>query len=92
MRHITLPLMTPTFRFCMVLSILGTVYMFDEIFILTQGGPGSSSLNFGLYLFNTSFQDFKFGYASCVAYSVAFFVFLASLYLARQNRTEGEAA
>jgi lactose/L-arabinose transport system permease protein len=90
LRHITLPLMMPTFRFCMVLSILGTVYMFDEVFILTQGGPGTSSTNFGLYLFNTSFQDFKFGYSSCVAYTVAFFVFLVSLYLARQNRGESD--
>src|SRR5256885_12958229 len=54
------------------LSLLGTIYMFDEIFVLTSGGPGTSSLNFGLYLFQLSFINFKFGYASCVAYTVAF--------------------
>lgn len=90
-RHITLPLMSPTFRFCGILSLLGTIYMFDEIFILTQGGPGTSSTNFGLYLFNISFNDFRFGYASCVAYTVAFCVFLAALTLQRLNRKE-EAA
>jgi ABC-type sugar transport system permease subunit len=77
--YITLPLMRPVFVFCSIMSLIGTVYMFDEVFVLTQGGPGTSSTNFGLYLFNTSFTDFKFGYASSMAYVVAFFVFLGSL-------------
>jgi ABC-type sugar transport system permease subunit len=89
-RHITLPLMRPTFRFCGVLSLLGTVYMFDEIFILTQGGPGTSSINFGLYLFFTSFQDFRFGYASCMAYTVALLVFVIALLVNRTTRAEGD--
>ena len=88
MRLLTLPLMRPTFRFCLLLSLLGTVYMFDEIFVLTQGGPGTSSLNFGVYLFNLSFSAFKFGYASCVAYSVALIVFLTALAVSRMNRQE----
>jgi len=90
MRYLTLPLMRPTFRFCLLLSLLGTVYMFDEIFVLTQGGPGTSSLNFGVYLFNLSFSNFKFGYASCVAYSVALLVFVAALLVSRMNRQENE--
>ncbi len=81
--YITLPLMRPVFIFCSIMSLIGTVYMFDEVFVMTQGGPGSASTNFGLYLFNTSFTDFKFGYASCMAYTVAFFVFLASLLILR---------
>jgi ABC-type sugar transport system permease subunit len=89
--YITLPLMRPTFRFCGLLSLLGTIYMFDEIFVLTSGGPGTSSTNFGMYLFNISFGDFKFGYASCVAYSVALVVFLGTLIVMRLNRQETEA-
>jgi len=61
MRYITLPLMRPIFIFCSIMSLIGTVYMFDEVFVLTQGGPGTSSTNFGLYLFNTSFTDFGSG-------------------------------
>lgn len=90
MRHITLPLMTPTFRFCGILSLLGTVYMFDEVFVLTQGGPGVSSTNFGLYLFLTTFQHFKFGYASCMAYTVAIVVFVAAMLSNRLNRADSE--
>ena len=90
MRYITLPLMRPIFIFCAIMSLIGTVYMFDEVFVLTQGGPGTSSTNFGLYLFNTSFTDFRFGYASCMAYTIAFFVFLGSLLILRLRRTERE--
>ncbi len=92
MRHVTWPLLQPVFRFCLLLSLLGTLYMFDEVFVLTNGGPGTSSTNFGLYLFNLSFTDFKFGYASCVAYSVAIFVFGASLAINRLNRRNSEAS
>jgi cellobiose transport system permease protein len=88
MRHITLPLMKPTFRFCGLLSLLGTIYMFDEIFVLTSGGPGTSSTNVGLYLFNISFNDFRFGYASCVGYTIAAFVFVGTLIVQRRSRRE----
>jgi ABC-type sugar transport system permease subunit len=91
MRFITLPLMRPVFIFCGILSLIGTVYMFDEVFVLTQGGPGISSMNFGLYLFNTSFVDFKFGYASCMAYLVAVVVFFASLAILKYRREEGNS-
>lgn len=90
MWHITLPLMRPIFIFCTIMSLIGTVYMFDEVFVLTQGGPGTSSTNFGLYLFNTSFTDFKFGYASCMAYTAAFFVFIASLMILRFRKSGAE--
>src|SRR5262249_5059843 len=86
MWHITVPLLRPTIIFCAVSSLIGTVYMFDEPFVLTQGGPGDSSTNFGVYLFNEGFTDFRFGFASAAAYSVAVVVFILSLMLVRQGR------
>ncbi|MFA6244840.1 MAG: sugar ABC transporter permease, partial [Candidatus Hydrogenedentales bacterium] len=41
--HITLPLMRPIFVFCSIMSLIGTVYLYDEVFVLTLGGPGTSS-------------------------------------------------
>lgn len=90
MWHITLPMMRPTFLFCGLLSLLGTIYMFDEVFVLTNGGPGTSSTNFGMYLFSISFDQFKFGYASCVAYTVSIFVFFGALLMNRVNRAKQE--
>ena len=90
MWHITLPLMRPTFVFCGIMSLIGTFYMFDEVFVLTQGGPGVSSTNFGLFLFNQAFTDFRFGYASAAAYTVAAGVFLASLAILRWRKPATE--
>jgi ABC-type sugar transport system permease subunit len=81
--HITLPQMRPAFVFCIIMSLIGTVYLFDEIFVLTNGGPSVATLNIGLYIFNASFIDFKFGYASTLAYTVALFVFIATLLIFR---------
>jgi len=89
MWYITLPLMRPVFVFCGIMSLIGTVYMFDEMFVMTQGGPGRSTTNFGLYLFDTSFDDFKFGYASCLAYCVAIVVFVVSMVVMRFRKAEG---
>lgn len=91
MRYVTWPLLQPTFRFCLLLSFLGTLFLFDEPFVLTSGGPGTSSTTFGLYLFNESFSDFKFGYASCVAYSIAIFTFAISLAVRNLNSRQKEA-
>ena len=84
--HVTRPMMRPTFVFCLTLSIIGTIYLFDEVFVLTNGGPGVSSTNFGLYLFNISFRSFRFGYASAVAYTVSIGVLVISLLLNRFRR------
>jgi ABC-type sugar transport system permease subunit len=86
--HITLPLLRPMLVFCTITSLIGTVYMFDEVFVLTNGGPGTSSTNFGLYLFNKSFVDFRFGHASAAAYVIALVVFLLTLLILRWRKSE----
>lgn len=88
MYSITMPLMRPTFVFCTIMSIIGTTYMFEEVFVMTLGGPGTSSTNFGVFLFNTAFTDFRFGYASCAAYVVAVMVFILSLIVLRWRRLD----
>lgn len=84
---ITIPLMRPTMTFVVVMSTIGTAFMFDEVFVLTGGGPGVSSTNFGLYLFDEAFGSFRFGYASAAAYTVATLVFVATLLIMRAGRS-----
>ena len=84
--HVTLPLLRPTLTFCTIMSLVGTAFMFDEVFVLTRGGPGVATTNFGLYLFQQSFQSFRFGYASAAAYVVAAAVFMLSLIVLRLGR------
>jgi ABC-type sugar transport system permease subunit len=84
--HLTLPHMRPTFVFVTIMSLIGTVYLFDEVFVMTGGGPGVSSTTFGIFLFDEAFGNFRFGYASAAAYTVALAVFLLTLLIFRTNK------
>ena len=83
---ITLPLMRPTFVFCAIMSLLGTVYMFEEVLLVDRNG---SAQNLGVLLFNNSFAYFKFGYASAMAYVVAIVVFVLTM-IVRRFQAEDE--
>ncbi len=69
-RHVTLPLMTPTIFFTLVLGIIGTFQVFDVIFVLTDGmgGPLNSTLVYLIYLYRNGFNFFRMGYASAMAW------------------------
>ena len=69
-RHVTLPLMTPTIFFTLVLGIIGTFQIFDVIFVLTDGmgGPLNSTLVYLIYLYRNGFNFFRMGYASAMAW------------------------
>lgn len=77
-RHVTLPLMTPTIFFTLVLGIIGTFQIFDVIFVLTDGmgGPLNSTLVYLIYLYRNGFNFFRMGYASAMAW-ILFMIILA---------------
>ncbi|HML45413.1 MAG TPA: sugar ABC transporter permease [Clostridia bacterium] len=64
MRHITLPLLSPTIFFVFVTMMIGTIQIFDEPYMLTGGGPGDASRSINLYIYQTAFVSQKFGYAA----------------------------
>jgi multiple sugar transport system permease protein len=66
-RHITLPLLTPTAFFCIVISLIGASQVFDNAWVLTQGGPGDASRLIALYIYEIGFKRFNMGYASVVS-------------------------
>ena len=69
---ITLPLLRPVLVFCVVLSVIGTMQLFAEPFLITnRGGPGGATETLGLFLYRQGFTVLNFGYASAVAYTVA---------------------
>jgi lactose/L-arabinose transport system permease protein len=65
---ITIPQLKPVFIFTVVMSTIGTLQLFDEPFILTNGGPNSATMTITLYLYEKGFKYFDFGYASAIAY------------------------
>ena len=70
--HITLPLLKPIILFCVVLSVIGTMQLFTEPFLITnRGGPGGGTETMGLFLYRQGFTSLNFGYASAIAYTMA---------------------
>lgn len=74
---ITLPLLTPTVFFLVVINTINAFQLFAEPFVLTQGGPGDASRSIVQYIFEKAFRSFDMGYASTVAISL--FVVLSAL-------------
>jgi ABC-type sugar transport system permease subunit len=90
--HVTLPLMRPVILFDVVLTTIGTFNMFAEPFTLfgLTGGVNQSGLVAGLLLYRTSFQFFKFGYGSAMAYVLGIIIFVLSLIQLRLGTREHE--
>lgn len=69
---ITLPLLRPIILVCVVLSVIGTMQLFAEPFLITnRGGPGGATETLGLFLYRQGFTVLNFGYASAIAYTIA---------------------
>ncbi|GIF02120.1 carbohydrate ABC transporter permease [Paractinoplanes rishiriensis] len=74
-RRITLPLLGPTIRISVFLSVLGTIQLFDMVWVLTGGGPIRSSETLAVTMFQEGFKRFHVGYAS----AISMVIFLISL-------------
>lgn len=78
--HLTLPLLKPVILLCLVLSIIGTMQLFAEPFLITnRGGPGGATETLGIYLYRQGFMVLNFGYASAIAYTIAVIAAAVSL-------------
>jgi len=66
--HITLPMLSPYIFFNLVMGVIGTMQVFGQAFIMTNGGPDDSTLFYAYYLFNHAFSYFNMGYASAMAW------------------------
>ncbi len=69
-RYVTMPLMKNTFFVVIMLCISGNMKIFDHIYIMTNGGPGSSSMVLALYAYKMSFGASRFGYANAVSVAI----------------------
>jgi len=65
---ITVPMLTPTIFFNLIMSIIGSFQVFAQSFLMTDGGPNNATLFYVLYLFRKAFQQFEMGYASALAW------------------------
>lgn len=74
-RNITLPLITPTIFLTMIITTIGAMKVFGQVYVMTGGGPGDSTKVLVYYIWETAFRLFDMGYASALAF-VLFFILL----------------
>jgi ABC-type sugar transport system permease subunit len=87
-RYITLPSLRPVIVFVYIIGIIGSYQVFDQIYVMTLGGPVYSTTSIVYYLF-TKFMDLRLGYASAIAY-ILFAILVIFSYL--QMRLSRERA
>jgi len=65
---IRLPLISPTIFFGTVMTAITSLQVFDQIYVITRGGPGSSTATLGFAIYTNGFQNYQMGYASSLAW------------------------
>jgi multiple sugar transport system permease protein len=85
-RHITVPLISPTIFFNLVIYMIGALQVFDSIMVLTKGGPGDASRSLVIYIYENAFQFFEMGYASAVAITLFVIIVILTLIQFRLGR------
>jgi multiple sugar transport system permease protein len=84
--HITIPMITPTILFALILSIISTFQTFTSAFVATDGGPLNSTLFYVLFLYRQAFQFFRMGYAAALAWVLFLIVLVLTAILFRSGQ------
>ncbi len=66
-RHVTIPMLAPTIFLVVLMTVTNSFQVFDQVYVMTAGGPGTSTLTLVQYVYTVAFQFQKFGYGSAVA-------------------------
>lgn len=88
MLRITIPSISPVLFFSLINLTIDSVRIFTEPYVLTKGGPGSSSVSVVQYMYETGFTNFKLGYSSAIGYIVTFVLIIISALYFQQLRKQ----
>jgi multiple sugar transport system permease protein len=77
--YVTLPLMTPTIFFNVVIGLIGAMQIFTEAFLMTAGGPLHATYFYGLMVYERAFKFFQMGMASAMAWVLGIVIMLLTL-------------
>ena len=89
--NVTLPLIRPTLVFVLVTSVIGSFQVFDSIAVTTLGGPVNSTRTIVWYIYESSFENFRMGYASamsCALFACLAVVTAAQMRILRSDRSD----
>jgi multiple sugar transport system permease protein len=85
-RHVTLPMMTPTIFYNLVVGVIGTFQVFNQAYVMTEGGPNNATLFYVYYLFRKAFRESEMGYASALAWVLFMIIMVVTFLLFRNAR------
>jgi multiple sugar transport system permease protein len=88
-RHITWPLLGPTTFLLLILNVIYSLHVFDLIYVMTGGGPGSSTTVLVQYIYEAAFQNSEMGYASAVGVVLYLMLLVFTVFQWRYTR-QGE--
>jgi multiple sugar transport system permease protein len=84
-RHITIPLLSSTIFFNVVLALIGSFQIFEGPWILTRGGPDDATLTYMLHLYKQAFEFGNFGYASALAWMLFMIILVLTTLVFRSS-------
>ena len=76
---VTIPMLSPVLFFNLVMGVIETFQYFTNAYVMTDGGPGRSTLFYNLYLFQNAFRYYKMGYASALAWVMFLIILVLTL-------------
>lgn len=83
--YVTLPLMTPTIFFNVVIGLIAALQIFTESFLMTGGGPLFATYFYGLMVYDRAFQFFQMGMASAMAWVLGVVILILTLLIFRSS-------
>jgi multiple sugar transport system permease protein len=86
-RHITIPLLSPTTFFLLLLTVIGTFKAFNHIYVMTRGGPGNATSTMGVFIFQQMYESQRYGYSAALSFILFGIILLLTIL---QNRFAGE--
>src|SRR5690606_12121078 len=92
LRHVTLPMLAPTFLFVSLSTAIGYFQLFAEPYVMTQGGPSNATLSIVLLMFREGFRWWNLGYAAAIAFVLFVLILAVSALQLRLRRGALEGA
>lgn len=91
-RYVTFPLLMPTMTVVLVLSVIRAVQVFDQVFVLTSGGPGTATLYIVQYIYRTAFEHRQYGLAAAASLVLAIILMILTVIQLRLGRESDVAS
>lgn len=84
--YITIPMITPTILFSLVMRIIGSWQVFTQAYVMTEGGPNNATLTMVLLLYRQGFQNYRFGYSAALAWLLFTIILLFTVLVFRSSK------